>query len=223
MIKIKYAELTVIGGAPWGEICGSMNIRYPEKIDPTRPAFYHVEKWPREGVWPPISRSTTGIRILTSEAAEILKKSALSGFKAIPLPELRPFRVIPPGFNLPGQLWILTPTGRVRMIESELYSGYTDRDGHKSQFIRRFVPALEQPNARDLSLVENTNSHTLVCSMRAVEVFRELAWKDVRFHPLDLMDPIGHEIDPTAKKWPPQWYPDGVEPHPNNLESVSAE
>jgi hypothetical protein len=194
-----------------------MNIRAPETIDPARPAFYWVDRWPTGGRWPPVARSTTGIWVLTREAVDALTQAHLTGFKVIPLPELRPCRAMPPRFRLPDQLWVLTPTGRVRMVESELYETTVSPTGEFVPLIRRFVPEIDQPQAQDFALVANTKSHTMICTPKVVEVVRELKWKNLRFAALDLLDPLAHEIDPLAKKWPPQWYPDGVQPHPNNL------
>jgi hypothetical protein len=213
----KFLTLMHDGSAPCGSTAGIINIDAREKIDPSRPAYFHVEKWPRGGFWPSISSSNTGLVFLTSDAVEGLKNSGLTGFDVVRLPEIRPYRVMPPNFKLPDKLWILTPTGRVRMVESELFEICVAPDGTLVQRINRFVPELEQPLAKDFSLVENTRSHTLICTMRVVETFRSLGWKNIRFSALDLVDRLAQEVDPLSKKWPPQWYPDGVEPHPNNL------
>lgn len=219
----RYLVLMHFASTTWGYVGGNMNIRSPDDNDPRRPAFFSVEKWPKSNIWPDFIQSSTGICLMTSKAVEAFDKANLTGFKFIQLPELRPSRAIPLNFRLPDQLWILTPTGRVIMKEDELYETCLSPTGERVKLIRRFVPELKQPNAKDLSLVYNTNSHTLICTQKVFTTVRDLGWKNIRFSALDLIDRLDHEIDPTSKKWPPQWYPDGVAPHPNNVQNAPSQ
>lgn len=109
--------------------------------------------------------------------------------------------------------WILAPTGRVRIDWKQSHIG---ADGEENSYTVRNIPAKEQPGALDFSLVEGGYT-SVICSLRVVEFFRDRRWKGIRFRPIDIDLSNMWDVDPLAKKWPPQWYPEGWEPHPNNL------
>lgn len=60
------------------------------------------------------------------------------------------------------------------------------------------------------------------CDMALVLLARTVGATNFHFAPLDLPDHpdasvAPFKIDYAGRNWPPQWYPDGFEPHPNNL------
>jgi hypothetical protein len=46
---------------------------------------------------------------------------------------------------------------------------------------------------------------------------RRHRWGELRFSPLDWKFVSNWSIDYLGKQWPPQWWPDGYEPHPSNV------
>jgi hypothetical protein len=72
---------------------------------------------------------------------------------------------------------------------------------------------------RDKSTNKLMNSF---CDLKFLLLAREIGASNFFFRPLDLPDYTDvfsppFRIDYLGKQWPPKWYPDGFEPHPNNL------
>lgn len=53
------------------------------------------------------------------------------------------------------------------------------------------------------------------CDFRFIKLARAYIWKDLFFCPIDVSD--NWSVDYLGKQWPPQWWPEGYEPHPSNV------
>ena len=85
------------------------------------------------------------------------------------------------------------------------------------------IPASRQPDARDFCLTSNHPGVFCICSINVLLVARQFHWPRFLLSPLDYFMPdspshdVDFAVDYLGKQWPPKWYPDGFEPHPNNL------
>ena len=87
--------------------------------------------------------------------------------------------------------------------------------------IYRWIPLESQPPAA-YGLTKGRHSGCLFCTIEILLLARKNRWSNFWFRPLDLPENVDvftppFQIDYLGKQWPPQWYPDGFEPHPNNL------
>lgn len=67
----------------------------------------------------------------------------------------------------------------------------------------------------------------LLCTRNFIKLAYKCRWAGLKFFPMDLPHPFrssplaSYPIEHLKQQWPPtQWYPEGVEGHPNNLEDV---
>jgi hypothetical protein len=173
---------------------------------------FGVKSWPK-GEWPPLSGTSNGICILAEFAAQALLDANVDGIA------LRPIRRVfgwgntqPAKLKVPN-LYALCPQGRLLLDES-----YFRETAYSKKDILRMVPMAQQPQSQDLCLTENHPGVGLICTMKVLLIAREEKWKHLEFNPIDNVDnDVDFAVDYLGKQWPPKWYPDGFEPHPNNL------
>lgn len=89
----------------------------------------------------------------------------------------------------------------------------------------RGIPVPNSWSGEDLFLpVAGVPFGEILCTRRFLKAAYDCQWNGLRFWPIDLPRPYrtssAHAVDYLKRKWPPKWYPDGVEGHPNNLEEV---
>ncbi len=88
----------------------------------------------------------------------------------------------------------------------------------------RFVPDLKSWSGVDISGCSNFPTNCIWCTTKVIELARRRKWKDFRFYPMDLPYFAASKfnkfagVDYRGKKWPPDWYPEGCEGVPANLE-----
>ena len=78
----------------------------------------------------------------------------------------------------------------------------------------RFIVDKSTWDGSHLFAPRNYPSHMVFCTLEVLLVARKYRWTNCRFLPVDvpLIGPLGWSIDYLGKKWPPQWYPEGMEP-----------
>lgn len=84
-------------------------------------------------------------------------------------------------------------------------------------FPLRKIPVISSKPKSDVFGLCDSSSF-IYCNLRFVEIARKEGWDFLRFTPLDMPKKLGSYwfVDHLGKQWPPQWYPDGVEPHTAN-------
>ncbi len=87
--------------------------------------------------------------------------------------------------------------------------------------IYRWIPSTADPKEL-YGQAKGQKSGCLYCTMAFVLLARKNRWSNFWFRPLDLHNNTDwsipdFRINYLGKQWPPKWYPDGFEPHPNNL------
>ena len=67
--------------------------------------------------------------------------------------------------------------------------------------------------------IRSAKTYSILCPLEFLILARRYKWANLRFCPADL--PQSHYdnygIDYLGEQWPPQWWPDGYEPHPSNV------
>lgn len=121
----------------------------------------------------------------------------------------------------PKKIFLLNVTGRINIDTKIARSSY---DSYNST--QHFVPSSDSNMNFDFMLLNNDPIPISFCSRKVVDLARKDRWSNLATAPMDILRSqffIGKDkfrIDYLGKKWPPQWYPEGYEPHPNNLEEV---
>lgn len=104
--------------------------------------------------------------------------------------------------------------------------GLIDYDQEAYDKAERTVPVGVDPLGQDIYHVNYPDARRgYACNLRVLDTFRRHKVSNLWITPLDYyqVDKMDFftppfRIDVLAKKWPPSaWYPDGFEPHPNNL------
>lgn len=177
--------------------------------------------------WYDIIHTESIIPIVSERVVEALKNATLVGWEAFPVTiesvESRKLAKLKP----PNYTW-LKIQGAIKVSESPSIVGEIEACP-----VCRHLEGIEGPTQLVPEGVITSDSESFfeisniwlrhrVCTRRVVDLARENGWTNFRFEPLDvpLKRRPAHIIDYLGKKWPPQWYPDGFEPHPNNLEEV---
>ena len=78
----------------------------------------------------------------------------------------------------------------------------------------------DSPLPKPLFYFNRQGCSFVFCDIRAVLCARKFSWKEIVFHPIDLVDRehINRwKVSFLGAEWPPQWWPEGHEPHPSNV------
>lgn len=119
--------------------------------------------------------------------------------------------------TFPGYfLWI---PSRVWVIRTEAF-----RWDNGSKTVPRWLPD-DKPPIPILGRLKDATTGALgpgVCAIDLVLLARRIGASNFRFRPIETPNFTSvftppFRIDYLGKQWPPQWYPDGLEPHPSNL------
>lgn len=215
----KYFILSNPLGQPWGDLLRAGETRSYLEGEPTAGAKLGVKSWPK-GNWPIVSGTSNGVLLLSEKAVETFLAASITGLAVRPVQDVAGWeKPKPANLDIPP-LYALCPKGRLTLDEASF--GTTPPASLRPR-IKRMIPASRQPDALDFSLTKNHPGVFCICSINVLLTARKHHWNRFLLSPLDYFMPdaphhdVTFNIDYLRKQWPPQWYPDGFEPHPNNL------
>jgi hypothetical protein len=164
--------------------------------------------------WPPFMITNVGLLACTENIYHgLLQNGLINGASAVNLPILR-VEVERKKAPTPSRYKWLYPREN-RDIESERLddTGSPSKDGchHRHLFRGQSLPP---------GIFRPYNGYQVVCSIEFLYLARANKWTGLWFRPSDAAVGdfgLSWSIDYLGKQWPPQWWPDGYEPHPSNV------
>ena len=171
--------------------------------------------------WPAVVDSHDGLLLVTDTTADQLVSEGIRGYKLFDaeLEFRESFTLL--AKSAPRYFW-LKPLGSIEIDESRI----KEVSEHHGGFERTY-PIRETWNGGDFIRIAKRTWNSLYCSRRIVEIARKYRWKSLMFNPMDMEQAMfvqyveGRDwIDYLGKKWPPDWYPPGMQGDPSNLEET---
>lgn len=158
--------------------------------------------------WMPFHISTYGVIVISERAKAQLSDHGIDSeiLKPIDVVSIASRRL---KATQPPQYWWFYPT---RIIDADLIR-YTTSQGVNRGYYWRLNKAGKQIIGRPIE------GYGVLVSVDFVCLARKYRWQGLGFRPIDCPSDFsgGGVIDYLGKQWPPQWWPDGYEPHPSNV------
>lgn len=161
--------------------------------------------------WPPFLVSNLGIVACTQKVLEKLGRLTNEA-KIVDLPIIRvesEKKKIPP---IESYKWFYPQE------ERDVLGERVDDAGHPSPegcYHRHWVDGGRIPHG----VFRSVNGYQILCSVEFLYLARANRWTGLWFSPSDVAGDLSLRwaIDYLGKQWPPQWWPEGYEPHPSNV------
>lgn len=184
------------------------------------PAKFRVRGKARS--WPAMFKSPDGVLIVSEKTAMQLEDDGVGGYAVFDaeLEFTDSFALL--ATPIPRYFW-LKPLGSLEIDEHRIMELSQPGGGFE-----RTYPVRETWNGGDFIRIAKRNWNLIYCSRRIVELARKHHWKSLMFIPMDLELGVYTDyvdgrywIDYLGRKWPPDWYPPGMQGDPSNLEDVA--
>ncbi|MEO0793752.1 MAG: hypothetical protein AAFX93_01245 [Verrucomicrobiota bacterium] len=175
--------------------------------------------------WYDILRSSAGPVLISDNVVDVFRRENVTGIEfndvVIENVESRSLSKLTP----PKYYWIKSK-GKLRVDDlayglSGLHLSENNKRILEGWTPGRRIPLMETWSGEDFSRLMNPRPGGYICTRKVIELAHEHKWTNLWLFPLDCVVTRRNRfaINYLGKKWPPQWYPDGFEPDPRNLES----
>jgi hypothetical protein len=177
--------------------------------------------WEETRRWQEFFRTGSATFAVSEAVAKAIQAQGMRGVTPCPLINLLISAKRLQTDKPPSYYWLHIRRG-IELDPSRLYRPGEAPPAGRTIPAHRCIPLLATWNRSDLFIPQPAPTPWIFCTRRFLKLAHEQKWKGLRFIPMDVPDPRTEEfgIDYLKRQWPPQWYPDGVEGDPSNLEET---